>query len=59
MILNNYHCSELECDYRTNRDTLEETDKQLLQDGGFDIDKQTKCPKCGKDTLVFVTTDFV
>lgn len=54
MIQSNYHCSELMCDYRTNKKTSEEADKQLLQDGGYDINKKTKCPKCENDSLVFI-----
>jgi hypothetical protein len=51
---NNYHCSATECSYRTLAKSSEEADRILNQDGGFDTKKKTMCPKCKKDSLVFV-----
>lgn len=54
MKLNNYYCSELNCNYQTNSQTPEEASRKLIQDGGYDVDKRSKCPKCRKDSLVFL-----
>lgn len=51
-----YHCSELNCEYKTITKSTEEVDALLIQDGGFDINKKTLCPKCKKDSLVFITS---
>jgi hypothetical protein len=51
---NNYHCTELKCGYRTNVKTPKDADKQLVKDGGCDINKKSLCPKCKKDSLVFI-----
>lgn len=51
---NNYYCSELTCDYTTNANSMKEADKQLIQDGGYDVKKKSMCPKCRRDSLVFL-----
>lgn len=49
-----YHCCDAACTYKTTAHTETEADKQLVQDGGYDQDKKTKCPLCKKDSLVFI-----
>lgn len=51
-----YHCSNESCDYRThtNDSTGEDAYEQLAADGGYDRHKETCCPKCKQDSLVFL-----
>lgn len=53
-MLDNYYCSRTGCHYKTTADTPEEAEIQLMKDGGFDRNKQTECPLCAQDALVFL-----
>lgn len=53
---NNHHCCN--CDYKTTQESEIEADadRQLQQDGGFNAHKKSRCPKCKKDSLIFLTS---
>lgn len=53
----NYFCSSRGCEYRTTAGNEKETVKQLMEDGGFDIHKVTKCPICQEDSLVYLNKE--
>lgn len=50
----NYYCCENECGYRTLAVTSEEAEKQLAEDGGYDRNKESMCPRCKKNALIFI-----
>lgn len=52
--VNNHYCSKVTCDYKTEAKTIEEADLQLFKDGGYNFKKNTSCPKCKEDSLVFL-----
>lgn len=52
--IDNYYCTDNACDYKTAATNAEEADQQLASDGGCDLNKETKCPTCGSNTLVFL-----
>lgn len=35
MIINNYHCKNEDCNYRTDQDNQEDAYKQVIRDRGF------------------------
>lgn len=54
MLTNNYHCCNERCSYQTKGNDEQEAAMHLVQDGGYDRNKQTMCPMCKQDSLVFV-----
>lgn len=56
-IRDNYFCCEKDCNYWTKAKegtAPEELDEILEKDGGWMKDKRSSCPKCKKDSLVYV-----
>ena len=53
----NYACCETNCGYWTKAKKgtpVEELDQMLTKDGGFMRNKQSQCPKCGQNSLVYL-----
>lgn len=56
MTPNNYYCYMSDCSYKTAVETEELADAQLIEDGGFDTEKETQCPICKRNSLVFIAS---
>lgn len=53
----NYACVNSECNYSTNAKegtSTQKLDSILKQDGGFMEKKNSCCPKCKKNSLVYL-----
>lgn len=57
MRVNNHYCTD-KCDYRTFGSNEEEATTQLIADGVRNDKNNTLCPKCGKDSVVFVDESY-